>query len=270
MSGTFPPGIGRRALSAINNGATLASVMNGQEASRLPTVYADMNVYRYVAYGDITIVRPERFAWVYSHVHLGEMARGGNTDALHGMKALGAVEIAEELDQRSQLTIVLRGHVDPHLRYRQHLEAISGYEASIDGIVEVLIRLFGADNFAELSKAPAQMQQFVDDVTNVLPQPVKAQLMSKAESAFGKLKDSIDKHMTERMPIDQTRRAMGITSEKRRTAETAVSPIDEIWKAISPALPGFSQDRFFGSKPSSIAEGMQHTQSGAICVAHSG
>jgi len=95
------------------------------------------------------------------------MARSGNTDALDGMKALGAVEIAEELDQRFQPTgnIVLRGYVDPHLQYRQHLEAISGYEGSIDGIVEVLIRLFGADNFAELGEAPTHLQQFVDHVT---------------------------------------------------------------------------------------------------------
>jgi hypothetical protein len=74
--------------------------------------------------------------------------------------------------------------------------------------------------------------------------------------------------MSDRMPIDQTRRAMGITSEKRRTAEAARSPIDEIWNAMSPAFPRLAKEQVFGLKPSSTAEGMQHTQSSAICRAH--
>jgi hypothetical protein len=244
--------------------------MNRQEPSPLPTVYADMNVYRYVAYGELSIARPERFAWVYSHVHLGEMARTGNTDALDGIKALGAVEIAEELDQSFQPTgnVFQGGYVDPHLRYRQYLEGISGYEGSIDGVVEILLRVFGADNFAELSQTPAQMQQFVDDVTNALPQPLKAELMSKAEGVFLELKDSIDRQMSNRMPIDQTRRTMGITSEKRRTAEASRSPIDEIWNVMSPAFPGLAKEQVFGLEPSSTTVGMQQTQSGAICRAH--
>lgn len=48
--------------------------------SVLPAIYADMNVYRYVAYNEIKIVEPERFKWVYSHVHLNEVIRGNNKD----------------------------------------------------------------------------------------------------------------------------------------------------------------------------------------------
>jgi hypothetical protein len=45
--------------------------------SGLPTIYADMNVYRYIACGDISIEKPERFLWIYSYVHLDEVAEMG-------------------------------------------------------------------------------------------------------------------------------------------------------------------------------------------------
>jgi hypothetical protein len=244
--------------------------MSDHLPSWLPTVYADMNVYRYLAYGDISIAHPERFVWVYSHVHLGEMARGGNTDALNGMQALGAVEIAEVLDQRFQPTgdIILRDYDDPHLVYEQHLEAVSGYENTIDGVVEILIRSFGADNYDRVRDAPDMLRQVIDNMTKILPPDARAQLMGKAELVSVELRDSINKHMRSRMPIDRTRRSLGITSEDRRIAEAAASPIDEIWNAMSPAFPGFTKEQVFGVEPSSATEGMQHTQSGAISYAH--
>jgi hypothetical protein len=238
--------------------------------SRLPRVYADMNVYRYVAYGEISIAHPERFAWVYSHVHLGEMARSGNTDALDGMKALGAVEIAELMDERFRPTgrIILQDYVDPHLRYRQHLDAISGYENATDWVFEILIRLYGADNHDGVRGVPDGMLQVIDNVTKILPPDVRGQLMGEAGTAAREMENTIDKHMSTRMPIDQTRKAMGITSGKRRNAEAADSPIDEIWNAMSSAFPGLTKDQFFGFRSCSTAEGMQRTQSGAISTAH--
>ncbi len=72
--------------------------MNSYLVTKLPTIYADMNVFRYVAYGDISITDPDRFIWVYSHVHLDEINRNGNTDALEGTKAI-AVEINDMLNE---------------------------------------------------------------------------------------------------------------------------------------------------------------------------
>jgi hypothetical protein len=115
-----------------------------------------MNVFRYLACGDISIYEPNRFHWVYSHVHLDEIFRNGNTDALEGMKILGAMEIDDVLNEKFQSVgkVVLKKYLDPYVRYDQHLEAISGFENTSDYFVEHLVRTFGADNFNELSKTP--------------------------------------------------------------------------------------------------------------------
>ena len=44
--------------------------MNSYIVSDKPIIYANMNVYQVFDTGDISIVEPERFKWVYSHVHL--------------------------------------------------------------------------------------------------------------------------------------------------------------------------------------------------------
>ena len=236
----------------------------------IPTIYADMNVYRYIAYGDICIEKPERFLWVYSHVHLDEMFRNGNTDALEGMKSLGAVEISDILNAQFQSVgnIVIKNYIDPHERYQQHLEAISGYENLSDLMVEHLIRSFGADNFNELSKTPEQLCKEIDRITSIIDDDTRQGLLKRANDVSLEMKNTIDTHLKERRPIDQTRFAMGLTSEDRKNAETSHSPIDEIWKIIGPSLEGVTKNQFFGFEPIPGIEGVQHTQHGAISGAH--
>lgn len=244
--------------------------MNAYIRSKSPTIYADMNIYRYVAYGDILIKDPDRFLWVYSHVHLDEIFRNGNTDALDGMKVLGAIEISDilDVDFQSVGNIVLREYIDPNDRYEQHLKAISGYENTSDLMVEQLIRSFGADNFDKLSKTPDQMCDEIDRITGNLDKDTRKELIEKAKTVSIEMKESIEKHLSDRIPIDKTRRAMGITSEDRKSVEGSHSPIDEIWKIISPSVPNISKDQFFGFEPIQGIEGVQHTQHGSIAGAH--
>ena len=99
--------------------------MNSYLNTKIPTIYADMNIYRYVACGDISITNPERFIWVYSHVHLDEIHRNGNEDALAGMRTLQAVELCDVLNYEFQSVgnITLQNYIDPYIRYEEHLEA---------------------------------------------------------------------------------------------------------------------------------------------------
>ncbi len=246
------------------------SIMNTDINSKLPTIYADMNVYRYVAYGEITIKDPDRFLWVYSHVHLDEIFRNGNSDAFDGMRILKAIEIGDKLDVNFQSAgnIVLREYVDPQARYENHLEAISGYEDTNDFMVEQLMRSFGADNIKELSKTPDQMCEEIDRLTSTLDEETRETLLKKAKIVSIEMKESIEKHLSDRMPIDKTRYAMGITSENRKNVEVSHSPIDEIWKIISPSVPNISKDQFFGFKSIPGIEGVQRTQHGSISGAH--
>lgn len=240
--------------------------MNSYLKTDIPTIYADMNVFRYIACGDISICEPSRFKWVYSHVHLDEIHRNGNTDALAGMKILGAVEIADVLDEKFQSigNVTLRNYLDPYLRYEQYLDAINGYENVNDHMVEHIIRIFGADNFSELSMTPDQMREAIERLTEEIDPKARTELLNKAEAVSNEMRESINSNLKDRMPIDKTRLAMGITSEMRKDIETSQSPIDAIWDFISPSLYGVTKDQFFGFEPIPGVDGVQHTQHDAI------
>lgn len=244
--------------------------MNSYLVSDKPIIYADMNVFRYLACEDISILESERFKWVYSHVHLDEIHRNGNQDAIEGMKLLKAVEICDVLNQgfQSEGNIVLRDYIDPYLRYEQHLEAIAGYEGAADYMVEHLIRSFGADNFKELSETPDQMRNEIERITSIIPDEKREDLIEKVSAVSNEMKDTIEKHLKNRMPIDKTRSALGITSEIRKTIEKSKSAIDEVWELISPSIPDITKNQFFGFESIPGIEGVQHTQHGAISGAY--
>ncbi len=206
--------------------------MNSYLVTKLPTIYADMNVFRYVAYGDISITDPDRFIWVYSHVHLDEINRNGNTDALEGMKALRAVEISDVLNENFQSVgnETLTKYIDPHVRYEQHLETISGYENINDHMVEHLIRSFGADNFAELSKTPDQMREEIDRITSIIDGERRESIIERAAAVSEEMKDVIETHLKERRPIDKTRNEFGITSEDRKMLKVHILPLMKFGK----------------------------------------
>ncbi|WP_407161458.1 hypothetical protein [Aeromonas caviae] len=244
--------------------------MNSYLVSDKPIIYADMNVFRYLACGDISILEPDRFRWVYSHVHLDEIHRNGNRDALEGMVLLKAVEICDVLNQdfQSEGNIIIRDYMDPYSRYEQHLEAVAGYEGAADLMVEYLIRSFGADNFKELSQTPEQMRNEIERITSIIPDERREDLVEKASEVSKEMEVTIEKHLTNRMSIDKTRSALGVTSENRKAIEKSESAIDEVWDLISPSIPNVTKNQFFGFEPIPGIEGVQHTQHGAISEAY--
>jgi hypothetical protein len=245
--------------------------MNVQVSSGTPTIYADMNVYRYVAVGELEIENAKEFRWAYSFAHLGEMARGGNTEALEGMAKLRAVEIRDVLNEKFESVgnIVLSQYIDPYLRYQQHLEAIAGYENTDDLMVEPLLRSFGADNFQELSMTPEELCKEVERLTTPLPDEAKVELRERAHDVALKMEETIATHLRERRPIDETRSTMGLTSSARAQAQDTDSPIDAVWNIIEPSVKGvLTKDQFFGFEPHPFASGIPHTQHGAMAGAH--
>lgn len=238
--------------------------------SDLPTVYADMNVFRYVAYGELVIEGSEQIRWVYSHVHLDEMVRGGNTDALDGMRLLKAVEICDVLNEQFESVedIRLRGYLDPCERYQQHLEAIAGYENSDDLMIEHLLRIFGADNFKELSLTPEMLRNEINRLTSAVDAETRGELAARAKAVSADMEESINMLLKERRPIDQARLEMGLTSSARAEAARSDSPIDALWEIISPSMGDIPKDQFFGFEPSPAIQGLPHTQHGALGSAH--
>ena len=244
--------------------------MNKYVRSDLPSIYADMNVFRYVAYGELVIENPERFRWVYSHVHLDEVARTGNADGLDGMRLLKAIEICDVLDQkfRSVGNIILRGYVDPAVRYQRHLEAIAGSERSDDFIVEHMLRMFGAGNFKELSLTPEMLRNEINRLTGEMDATTRDKMVARAEAVSDEMEENIEKHLKERHPIDQTRLKMGLTSSARSDAARSHSPIDAIWEIIGSSTGGIPKNQFFGFEPNPTITGVPHTQDSALAGAH--
>lgn len=244
--------------------------MNNHIQSDLPTIYADMNVFRYVAYRELAIENPERFRWVYSYVHLNEVVRGGNTDVFDGMRLLKAVEVCDVLDRNFQSVgnIILRAYVDPAERYQQHIEAVAGYENADDLMVEHLLRIFGADNFAELSLTPEMLRNEIDRITAKLDAEKRSELVAHAEVVSAAMQETINTHLKERRPIDQTRVEMGLTNSSRAEASKSDSPIDALWEIIGPSMGSIPKNQFFGFEPNPLIQGLQHTQVSALSGAH--
>lgn len=242
-----------------------------QLTSDRPTGYADMNVFRYIAHGELQIANAEEFLWIYSYAHLDEIVRGTSTDALDGMRRLKAVEICDVLSESFQSVgnVVLREYVDPAARYQGHLDAIAGYENTSDLMVEHLLRFFGADNFAELSLSPEAFRSEVERLTAPLSAESRNEMVQRAKDVSLEMAEMIKTHLAERRPIDQTRHALGLTSGVRAEAEASASPIDAIWDIIQPSVvAAVSKDQFFGFEPHPVAEGVPHTQHGALAGAH--
>jgi len=63
------------------------------------------------------------------------------------------------------------------------------------------------------------------------------------------MKESINVHLSDRMPIDRTRNAMGIGSEDRKELESSGSPFDDIWQSMKHAMGEIEKDIFFGFLP---------------------
>jgi nitrogen regulatory protein PII-like uncharacterized protein len=244
--------------------------MNSSFATKLPTIYADMNVYRYVACGDMSINDPDRFIWVYSHVHLDEIQRNGNKDALEGMKLLRAVELCDVLNEKFQSVgeLTLRDYIDPYESFAHYLNITSDYKNIGDYMVEHLIRSFGADNFKELSKAPYQLREEIERLTSDFNNKAREEILKKVSVVSEEMSESIEKHFKIRMPIDKTRNAFGVTSQDRKKIEKSHSPIDDVWDLISPTIPNITKNQFFGFEPIPGIKGVQHTQNGAISGAY--
>jgi len=244
--------------------------MNKLLRSDLPTIYADLNVFRYIAYDEILIKKPERFHWVYSHVHLDEIKRNGNTDALKGMRILNAVEISDVLNDRFESVgnIVLNKFIDPEVRYEQHLQNTAGYDGYEDIFIEQLIHSYGADNFKELSLTSEKLREQVDLLTSGLDDKRRSEMLKKAEEVSIEWKEIIDNQLPKRMPIDKTRNDLGLKSSLRKEIEKSDSPIDKIWDIIGPSMNGVKKDQFFGFEPIPEIQGVEHTQHGSITGAH--
>lgn len=211
------------------------------------TIYADSNIYRYVARGELEVITVGAVRFAYSSVHFDEMIRTGNLEMLEGIKALHAVPLVT--NEKGEYDIDCLGvcldYEDPYEkyeRYRADYVELSDAESSIN---EVLLRLLGADNIDELQRVPDTLLDLADAIEPYFGEQA-SEFQERAESASSDLEALIQGDLSIRRPLTETRSSFGYPKGATSLHESDPNPIDRIWERLGPKFSGVTKEQFFG------------------------
>lgn len=217
-----------------------------------PVIYTDLNIFRYVGSGELTIENPELAIWAYSTIHLDEILRGDNRDALKGISILEAREIFSVVDTSNEVWICtgdveLRDYVDPYIRFNDHMEIIqcSGPD-QMEGIIGFINRLFDADNFKELKLSIGSMPENIRQLLQEQDHPRTSEIVEKAKVVGNDTQIFIEEHLKDLPKITKRRADLGLPKNISQLSETEDDPIQYIWNFISDKYPNVDKDHFFG------------------------
>lgn len=211
------------------------------------TIYADSNIYRYVARGELEVTTVGAVRFAYSSVHFDEMIRTGNLEMLKGIKALSAVPLVTNENGEYDIDSlgVCLDYEDPYEKFEEYKAdyvELPGAESSIN---EVLLRLLGADNIDELKKVPDTILELADAVKPFFGEQA-AEFQERAVSASSDLGDLIKGDLSNRRPLTETRSSFGYPKGATSEHENDVNPIDKIWERLGPKFDGVTKEQFFG------------------------
>ncbi|HFD33022.1 MAG TPA: hypothetical protein ENJ28_10020 [Gammaproteobacteria bacterium] len=212
------------------------------------TIYADSNIYRYVASGELEITTIGSIRFAYSSVHFDEMIRSGNTEMLRGIEALKAVPLVTNENGEYDLDDidVCLEYEDPYenfKRYKTDIEDID--DAAESSIHELLLTFLGADNYEELKKVPSSIVKMALDAAAC--EDIDAgDLIDRASETAKDLGDFIEKDLSKQLPLSETRKAFGFPKGTTSTHGNDNNPIDGIWEFMKNKVGDTSKDQFFG------------------------
>lgn len=210
------------------------------------TIYADTNIYRYLASGELLITTVGDVRFVYSHVHFNEVMRGTNTDALDGMEVLGAcrMDSNENGAYNHAGAGVIFEYEQPQACFAQYQAGCDSVDTSgEDGLYEFLIRLMGAENLEELHKIPETILRIAEEATDDNDDQA---LIKRAEAAAEEFRQHLNGNLSETRPLPKTREEMGFPKGASSTVTNASNPIETIWEHMKDKCHGVTRDQFFG------------------------
>lgn len=116
-------------------------------------IYIDQNIVGYIDEGYLNFDRVKGIDWIYSNEHFNEIARSGNTSYLSVFEKLKAqqIEIVKDYNFRITDKATIQPYSSPQERYERHVEAKNDVVFDERIFTDFLGRLFGADNYRELS-----------------------------------------------------------------------------------------------------------------------
>jgi len=217
-----------------------------------PVLYADLNIFRYVGSGELIVENPELAIWAYSTVHLDEILRGDNRDALNGISVLKAREIISVVDTSSEVWVCtgdveLRDYIDPYIRFNEHIEIIqSSGPDQMEGVIGFINRLFDADNYKELKLSIGSMPESIKQLLQEHDHPRTSEIVEKAQVVANDLQIVIEEHLKDLPKITKRRADLGLPKNISQLSEAEDDPIQYIWNCISDKCPNVDKDHFFG------------------------
>lgn len=211
------------------------------------TIYADSNIYRYVASGELEITTIGSIRFAYSSVHFDEMIRSGNTDMLRGIEALRAVPLVTNENGEydiDDIGICLE-YEDPYENYKRYKVDIEPTYDAEDSLNELLLRFLGADNIEELRKIPSSIIEMALDAA--VDEDIEVGvLVDKAHETAEDLGKFIEKDLSKQQPLTETRKAFGFPKGVTSTHGNEKNPINGIWEHMKDKVGEISKDQFFG------------------------
>jgi hypothetical protein len=232
------------------------------------TIYADSNIYRYVATGELEVTTIGSVRFAYSSVHFDEMIRTGNLEILKGIEALNAVPLVENENGEYDIDSigVCLEYVDQYKKfedYKADYMELPDAEASLN---ELLLRILGADNIDELKKAPDTLLSLADDMKQYFGEGAN-DFQERARLASNDLETLIQGDFSTRKPLTETRSEFGYPKGATSQHENDPNPIDQIWDRLSPKFSGVTKEQFFGFEATPTVE-MERSRIGDVAGCH--
>lgn len=211
------------------------------------TIYADSNIYRYVATGELEVTTIGSVRFAYSSVHFDEMIRTGNLEMLKGIEALNAVPLVtnENGEYEIESIGVCLDYVDPYKKFEEYKADYVEHPDAESSLTELLLRMLGADNIDELKKAPDILLDLADEMRQYFGEGAN-EFQERAKLASSDLDKLIQGDLSTIKPLTETRSEFGYPKGATSLHENDQNPIDKIWERLSPRFSGVTKEQFFG------------------------
>lgn len=204
--------------------------------------YLDQNVLGYIRDGVFRAPEIQDVTWVYSAEHFDEISRGNDTSFLSVVKDLKAQEIEVVSDNRFRMQdrAILRDCVCPLERYEQHLENVGGLSVDDTILTDLIARLWGADNYADIQTLPDRIGAQLEALL-----PRGHELESAAKDLKWALAELVEQ-LKETRSLESVRQQLGIAPGSFSDLRPD-NAIPQIWDSIKDHCAGLTCDQFFGA-----------------------
>lgn len=214
-------------------------------------VYLDHNIIDDLSKDDLSLKPSDKVIWIYSHENLCEIRRSGNEarflDALERIKAR-KLELILNGNFRITGEAKILEYKSPHEDYESYLEAVTDCEMDPSANLELLARLFGAENNEEILSHP---HSFENNIRALLePHGLYDEDMKiKVEKIRDELEEFVSGPLQEVRNLETTREAFGTHKGRAGNLADRDNPIEDIWSIVKKGANGMTEDQYFGFDP---------------------